>query len=520
VVLVPVVVRNAAGQAVAGLKKTDFELRDRHQLESLASFTEEKMAAPNPAPPATPRASAASAAAAPVLPDRFTAYIFDDVHIRFGDLSQVRDAVWRNIQESLGPNERAAVFTTSRRIFTEFTADREALRAAMYRITPTPVYRPTSAPCGELSFLHAYRVSRGDRVALQQAISKMCTGGGPGTASGKEMQAEMAAARAVRLGERETELALDALRDVARRMSALAGRRSIVLISHGFLITDEQQGVLAQTMDWALRSGAVIHTLNSSGLLTGWEMGESGYDDDTVGPAGSFYRDQARNEGAMSLRTLADGTGGDAIENNNDYAGSVRRLAVPPETRYVLAFTPRNLKCDGSFHPLAIRLANPQYKTYTVRPRRGYTAPKQAEGLTDAAAREMEDAVFARSEVHDLPVDMRTEVSRTDGIGPELTISAEIDLSFLHYRPVDGRSTDDVTAVMAVFDSDGNFLDGKQQILKLRLRDETQTAMEQRPRETLQTSFALTPGAYVARLVVRSTESQTLTATSKVVEIR
>jgi hypothetical protein len=74
--------------------------------------------------------------------------------------------------------------------------------------------------------------------------------------------------------------------------------------------------------------------------------------------------------------------------------------------------------------------------------------------------------------------------------------------------------------VMAVFDSDGNFLDGKQQILKLRLRDETQTAMEQRPRETLQTSFALTPGAYVARLVVRSTESQTLTATSKVVEIR
>jgi hypothetical protein len=80
------------------------------------------------------------------------------------------------------------------------------------------------------------------------------------------MRTEAAAGSPLAAGERETELSLHTLRNLARRMASLAGRRTIVLLSHGFFVTGTQQDDLANTIDRAIRSGVVIHTLNSSGL--------------------------------------------------------------------------------------------------------------------------------------------------------------------------------------------------------------------------------------------------------------
>ena len=45
-------------------------------------------------------------------------------------------------------------------------------------------------------------------------------------------------------------------------------------------------------------------------------------------------------------------------------------MAQAAEYSYVLAFTPQNLKLDGSFHTLKVVLKNPQ--KLTVQARRGY----------------------------------------------------------------------------------------------------------------------------------------------------
>jgi hypothetical protein len=60
-------------------------------------------AASEPTAPAAKVVVPASKAPTAVIPDRFTAYIFDDVHMRRGDLAQVREAVWKHMQESGEP---------------------------------------------------------------------------------------------------------------------------------------------------------------------------------------------------------------------------------------------------------------------------------------------------------------------------------------------------------------------------------------------------------------------------------
>jgi VWFA-related protein len=406
----------------------------------------------------------------------------------------------------------------------DFTDDREKIRAALYRIQPAPVFRSVCganvaiAACPEkLSYLHAYKVMTGDSIALGRAVSAV-TGsrlGPPGrnlpSDSPLELRAEMAANAPLAAGERETELSLHTLRDLSRRMASLAGRRTIVLLSHGFLVTDTLQDELAESIDRAIRSGVVIHTLNSSGLI-GPGGGGSPWDDDTVGPNGtSPYAHEAQLDGAMTLEDLAEATGGTAIENSNDYLGGVRRLAAPPEYRYVLGFAPQDLVANGSFHRLTIKL---EHKGYTIQARRGYYAPKRSEGLTEAAAKEIENEVFARDELHDLSVDLRTEVSAA-----VLTVSADLDLKSLHLRQAGGRNSDDVTVVAVVFDHNGNFIAGKQQLLKLSLLDQTVASLDRQPTETLKSTFDLSPGAYLVRLVVRSAEGETMAAASRPVEI-
>jgi hypothetical protein len=195
----------------------------------------------------------------------------------------------------------------------------------------------------------------------------------------------------------------------------------------------------------------------------------------------------------------------------------VKRLAAPPEYRFVLGFEPTDLVADGKFHKVAVTVAK---RDYAVQTRRGYYAPQRGEGLTEAASKEIENVVFSRDSINDLQVSMRTEVSHAEGTAAELAVIIDVDLRLLHYRKGGDRNCEDLTIVSTVFDSDGNFVAGRQQLLQLRLRDETLAKVEDPKLETVKASFDLNGGMYVVRVVVRSAEQGTISAMTAQVEIR
>jgi hypothetical protein len=163
------------------------------------------------------------------------------------------------------------------------------------------------------------------------------------------------------------------------------------------------------------------------------------------------YRvESARADGDV-MKDLAEGTGGTFFHNNSDLRMGFERLAAVPEFSYVLGFSPAELKTDGKFHSLKIRL--PAEKGVSVEARRGYYARKP--GSKDAGlTADVDDAVFSRDQTIDIPVVLQTGYSKpNNGAEAKVLVVAKIDVTTLHFQKAAGRSHDSLSVVAALFRS-------------------------------------------------------------------
>jgi len=528
---VTVVVRDRDGHAVGNLTKEDFRLLDNGKPQVISRFSIEKPGAPvvlekeagdlEPRPETNPPEAGARAAAPPVLADHFVAYVFDDVHAKFEDIARARDAAARVIAESMQPADRAAIYTTSGQIVQEFTNDKAKLQDTLARLRPAPVTGGLGhgLDCPDISYFLADRiVNINDPQAIQVALInyQACSGNPYATASEITMYAE----RALHEGEHETRLAASVLVQVVRRIAAMPGQRSIVLASPGFLVPFADQPEITEVINRAIRANVVISTLDLRGLWT-----PPGFDASRPTPAGggvvitmlNQYLQQEAQSQEFVMEDLAHATGGDWFHANNNLGDGFRRLAAAPEFIYVLAFTPENLKSDGKYHKLQVTLRNS--KGLTLQVRKGYYAPRRETAAGDQAKQDIEDAVFSREVMKDIPLALHTQFFRSGDADANLSVLAQLDIKSLHYRKEEGRNRDILTIVSALFDLNGNYVAGEQKLLTLRLKDET---LEKRLDSGIKvkTSFNVKIGSYVVRVVVRDSEGQMMAAENTAVEIQ
>ena len=529
--LVPltVVVRDRNGKAVGNLTKEDFRLLDNGKPQVISRFTIEK-----PGTPVVLQSDAAElerqteskppeagAGAPPVLADHFVAYLFDDIHTQAVDLMRARDAAAHAIETSLQPADRAAIYTTSGRIVQEFTGDKTLLQETLARLRPAPVAGGLGhgLDCPDISYYMADRImNMNDPQAIQVALVnyKGCSGNSFATANEIIGYAQ----RALQNGEHETRLATGVLVQVVRRITAMPGQRNIVLASPGFLVAFDHQTDVTDIINRAIRANVVISTLDVRGLWTPPQ-----FDASRTTPAGGpqvlamlgQYLNQEAFAQESVMEDLAHATGGDWFHANNDLGAGFRQLAAAPEFIYVLAFTPENLKSDGKYHKLQIALQEP--KGLTVQARKGYYAPRRDAEATDQAKQEIEDAVFSREVIKDIPLALHTQFFRSSAADANLSVVAQLDIRSLHYRKEAGRNQDVLTIVSALFDLNGNYISGEQRILTLRLKDET---LEKRLDAGIRvkTSFNVKVGSYVLRVVARDSEGQMMASENTAVDIQ
>jgi hypothetical protein len=334
-----------------------------------------------------------------------------------------------------------------------------------------------------------------------------------------------AARESLERSEAQATAALRGIESAARRMMSLPGQRSILIVSGGFQ-TDTLHYELSQVTDRALHGGVVINALDARGVYSG--VGADAAIPDASQRSASLTRNpvilaqksQILEEGARrqtdGVQALAYETGGVFFNNSNDLAAGFRRTTALTDPFYVVAFSPQNLKLDGSFHPLQVKLALP--KGFTVQARRGYYAPKKPLNPSEQEKEEIQEAVFSQDETQELPLDVHTQFFTKSESEARVTVLSRVDLHPLHFRKDGGRNLDNLTFVTVVFDRDGHVVKGLERSVELRLRDSSlahylQTGI------TIKTVFDVGPGTYQVRSVVRESETGQISSLNRAVEI-
>jgi len=530
---VPVVVRDSKGRAVGELGVNDFQLFDNGKPQMISKFTVQKLTPGNGAvtlpvvtsPNGAPAGGGVRADGEPDgIPDRFVAYLFDDLHMSLSDLVYTRDAARREIDSSLHALDRAAIYTTSGRQTMEFTGDREKLHAALAAIATGPAQAQKALAqnsCPPMTYYMGDRINNlNDTEALNVAAADAMVCANLHNLAMAQQMARQAAREAASLGDRDTVSALDTLRTVINRMATMPGQRSIVLVSPGFLVvTTDRQDEETRLIERAVKANVVIGALDARGLYTmipGGDASQRTLNTATIN-AKSRYATAEANAQADVMANLSSGTGGTFYRNSNDLDEGFARTAAAPDYLYILGFSPLGLKLDGRYHDLKVVVT--RGKGLVPQARKGYYAPRYAQDAADLAKQQLEEAFFTRDELHDLPAMLHTEYFKSDNGDATLLAVTKIDVKKLAFHREADRNRNDVTVLTGLFDNDGNYVSGQQKTMEFRLLDST---LEKPLTDgmAVRSTFTVHPGRYVVRMVVRDSEGQLMAAESALVEIR
>ena len=447
-VQVHVIVRGNAGKPVEGLHKEDFQLYDNGKLQPITTFTvetaqsrKERTEAPektqeNEGEPAT--------GASAILPERFVALTFDDVHLKMQDAGPLRVAAAKFVG-AMAPVDRVGIFSTSGQLTQDFTSGKEALKQKLIGVMPRGMLNKSTTDCPNISYYIADQLekegipatsvepSSTDFQVFLQETARCMPGIDP------FVPTVTAIRRALSVGEAENRDTYRQLESVVRTLSAKPGTRILLFASPGFPLTTLNFEA-SQLVEHANRSNIVINALDARGLYApepGGDISQPSMDPPAAVGLTASLRLAEETDQQFVLMDFAYGTGG-TFFRSNDLEGGLKQLGSVPDISYVLGFSPQNQKMDGRYHTLKLTLAG-QHK-YAIQARRGYFAPNKLDDPQAVAKQEIQEAVFSQDEIFDLPLTLQTQYFKTGDAETRLSVISRLDVQKMQFRKADGRN--------------------------------------------------------------------------------
>ncbi len=519
-VTVRVVVRDPKGRTVGNLTQSDFRLLDDGKPQEISSFTVETSgersagAAPAPAP-AQPGAAPPQAA---VPPQHFVGLFFDDVHLPIGDVQRTQKAAWDYIVTGMGPEDRVALFTASHQNDLDFTDDRTQLHDAIFRVRARSRTLAPLSECPSIGEYQAYlmvmdpqRNAQAMQIAFSEAYYCDCVRENnetPACATGAENRVKVEAAHIWSMADLQSQIALECIAASIRRLAAMAGQRTLVLVSPGFL-TMTRSAEIESLIHNALRLDVVISAIDAGGLAPYIPQETADLSNAPLAMQKNLIYQEGDTVSRDVLANLSEGTGGVFFHNNNDFGAAFRETAAAPEVAYVLGFSPVDFKLDGKFHTLKVTLN--RREPWSIEARRGYFDPTQTLAQQAPGQDELDKLMFSEDEIHALPVEVSAEVGKQVKPPSTLTVVIHVDTRNLQFRKEADRSVNTLTFDTALFDHDGKYVSGKEQSFEMHLTDGTLRKFE-RTGIYLKTSFQAPPGTYRIREVVRDVVAREISA--------
>ncbi|MGB2641335.1 MAG: VWA domain-containing protein [Candidatus Acidiferrum sp.] len=553
-----VVVRDSHGRAVTGLTKDDFTVYDSGKERELTAFAVALSGSPAQAaqtlasapsraqqakalPEAPQRDSAASPANA-----RWIALHFDDINTPVGDLAHARIAANRFVREAAG-HDRIAVFTSSGGRTLDFTSDTSAVLASIASVQSHPRMSPGGlSSCPRISPYEAYQILNHNSTVMSVKIAESCRCGGAddtntlcrnseaiqptelmdptfnhGVGAGLIESIQSQAEQTWNLAHQISQLTLESIKVDLDVLARKSGSRLLLLTSSGFLsgTLDQEQDAIVNE---AVRGGVVIDSIDGKGLYAeapGGPINETNELRD-IPVSSSLLQVESLGDRLddldSSMARFAESTGGLLFLNNNDLDLGFRQLGLLPSCSYLLGFTPAE---DGKYHKIKVELKNAGHEFVQARP--GYFAPTKGSSVQAAAA--STDTIDAEmrgsAEKADAPATTTEKLEPGNAGKRQLVLQTRIDIRELPFEQRDDRHIEKLTFVAALFDPQGNFVEGKQAEMDLALKPENFERFSKSGISGVM-QLEVPPGDYRLRMVVQEAVHGRMSAMSKELQIR
>jgi len=507
------VVRDQHGNVVPNLQQSDFKLFDDGKPQTISAFSVEMP--PNAAANMLSSASGTPGTALPAtLPDRFVALLFDDTHMSSGDAAATRKGTLA-LLDTLRPNERVALYTTSGAMTQEFTADKAELAKALDKLAPRPRLTNRTGDCPDVSYYLAKQVDLlHDDGAFQVIFAdawRCAYQNDPHMQHQAEMLARSAVQQAMSLGKADINFVYDHIQGVVERLSAMPGRKTMVFLSPGISL-DEDSARLSRLIDEANRLGVVINTLDARGLFTSQTLDASR--NIPSSPSAQQYARQQQLDNGVFLSDLAEGTGGIHFQNSNDIDGAMKRIAGTPEVTYILLFTPNEAKKKETFHKLKVELVQ-NGAHYDVKARNGYYTEKRPEDAQKLAEQEIASALSSPKAIQEMPLELFAKFTKADP--SEVTVVTRLGIKDVTFRKQGDRRVNEIQIETAFFDVNGITVLHQEKTVQLNLTDTTYQNFVTNGL-VMHGEFAIKPGNYVVRQVIREQQEGKIAMQSGSVE--
>lgn len=513
-VIVDLVVTDKKGNPVAGISKDDLIVQEDDVPQSMVSF--ESVALPDtpsdkpPPPPVVSRNTDEDSERG-----RTFVIVFDDMNLSPHRAQAAKGAVASFLKTAVREGDYVTLIATSGSAWwtTRMESGREQLIDTVKRLDGRriPDHSLERMTDWEAMRIHLSRdpyvvsqvIRRWEKYGVTMLSQRDRNNPMTGTANDPFVTAR-ASSQYFEVRTR-IRVALEVLERALNGLSATKGRKSVILLSGGFIYDpniDEFKRVRAASR----RANAAIYFVNARGL-DGIPLEFSAEFGPSAGVQDIGFAFASMNRVDDGSENLAYDTGGFVVKNTNDLDAGIERIAKETQLYYLLGYVSSNTARDGAYREIEVKFKKGKGKGLKIRARKGYYAPTPS-GEVEMTAKEgvdpaLQAALDSPWPLDELPLRMTHYVGDEQMLGKAaVLLVTEADINGLTFQEVEGRLVSEVQFLLVVAQRETGEYFRYDQVITMRLRPSTRERLS-RAWFPIPRDFELAPGDHQAKMILR-----------------
>jgi VWFA-related protein len=465
---------------------------------------------------------------------RMLFFFLDDLHMSPASLTRARKALLRFVDEQMNPNDQVAIVSGSGQVgfLQQLTDNPAVLHAAIDRLNNRQLKEgyPGKTQISEYMASQIEDYKNKQLLAYLMEATKVEQQMGPGIRHGDHRPAASYSSlpfienRINQINAQARMATIDtltALKGLMLSSAALPGRKVVLFLSDGFLVSERKSGVLDAlegVTDAAKRSGVIVYTVDLRGTIlnlgSGVDASNNEYADFSGRRAGLAGAEISATQ--EPLKRIAEETGGRAIVNTNAIGEGFLAAIGETSNYYLLAWRPDSAEQrEGKQHlqvsikgrpELRVRLRNNVYQG-TAAPQPVAAKNKNEESKQGPPAglppveRELIRTLGSLYPERALPVSLSVGYLNTSDAGLVLKLSMQIDRQTLDLESQSKTQPVEIDVAGAAVDDRGQLVSFKQIV--------SVPKENQGPEQTVtwHQQLRVKPGLYQVRVAVRERAS-------------